>query len=57
MLLKNPKEFAHVAREWAVKYAAAPQKDESGGSDALKAEAREAQKAKEAGGAASKPSQ
>lgn len=57
MLLKNPKEFAHVAREWAVKYAGAPQKDESGGSDALKAEAREAQKAKEAGGAASKPSQ
>lgn len=28
MLLKNPKQFNKIAREWAVKYAGAPQ-DES----------------------------
>ena len=26
MLVKNPKEFERVAREWAVKYAGAPRK-------------------------------
>jgi ubiquitin-conjugating enzyme (huntingtin interacting protein 2) len=25
MLITNPKEFEHVAREWAIKYAGAPQ--------------------------------
>jgi len=24
MMIRNPKEFEHVAREWAVKYAGAP---------------------------------
>lgn len=57
MLLKDPKEFAHIAREWAVKYASAPQHDESSGSDALAAEAAEAAKAKAAGGAPSKTAQ
>lgn len=29
MLLKNPKEFAEVARKWAVQYADAPQNEAS----------------------------
>lgn len=31
MLLKRPKEFERVAREWAVIYAGAPAKDTGGG--------------------------
>jgi ubiquitin-conjugating enzyme (huntingtin interacting protein 2) len=37
MLIKNPAEFEHKAREWAVKYAGAPKSDEgqsSGGATA-----------------------
>ncbi|KAI9714856.1 MAG: hypothetical protein M1820_000145 [Bogoriella megaspora] len=32
MLIRNPAEFEHVAREWAIKYAGAPQKDIAEGS-------------------------
>ena len=32
MLLKNPAEFEHVAREWAVKYAGAPRREAGEGS-------------------------
>ncbi|KAI9807370.1 MAG: Ubiquitin-conjugating enzyme E2 1 [Piccolia ochrophora] len=32
MLVRNPKEFERVAREWAVKYAGAPKKDRGEGS-------------------------
>ena len=38
MLLKNPKEFEHVAQEWAVQYAGAPAKDQSAGSGGTTAE-------------------
>lgn len=42
MLLKSPKEFEHVAREWAVKFASAPPTDESGTSEELALEVEEA---------------
>jgi len=38
MLLKNPAEFEHVAREWAVKYAGAPKKERGEGSGGATAE-------------------
>jgi len=44
MLIKNPKEFERVAREWAVKYAGAPKKnigESSGGATATSIEAAE----------------
>ena len=37
MLIRNPVEFEHVAREWAVKFAGAPRKEHgqsSGGATA-----------------------
>lgn len=33
MLLKRPKEFERVAREWAVVYAGAPATNAAGGTD------------------------
>ena len=44
MLIKNPKEFERVAREWAVRYAGAPKKnigESSGGATAQSIEAAE----------------
>jgi ubiquitin-conjugating enzyme (huntingtin interacting protein 2) len=32
MLIRNPAEFEHKAREWAVQYAGAPKTDEGQGS-------------------------
>ncbi|KAF2750198.1 hypothetical protein M011DRAFT_464971 [Sporormia fimetaria CBS 119925] len=48
MLIKNPSEFEHVAREWSVKYAGAPKREVSGGSGGATAESikRKAQQAK-----------
>lgn len=46
MLIKNPKEFERVARDWAVKYAGAPRKyvgESSGGATAETIEAAEAE--------------
>ena len=46
MLIKNPKEFERVAREWAVKYAGAPRSyigESSGGATAESIEAAEAE--------------
>ncbi|KAF2004425.1 hypothetical protein P154DRAFT_519295 [Amniculicola lignicola CBS 123094] len=49
MLIRNPSEFAHVARDWAVKYAGAPKKEHAEGSGGATAESikRKAQMAKE----------
>jgi len=49
MLIRNPREFEHKAREWAVKYAGAPSKEESEGSGGATAESirRKQQQAKE----------
>lgn len=49
MLIRNPGEFDHVAREWAVKYAGAPKKERGEGSGGATAESikRKAQQAKE----------
>lgn len=49
MLLKNPAEFQHKAREWAVKFAGAPRKDRGEGSGGATAETikKKAQEAKE----------
>ena len=44
MLIKNPKEFERVAREWAVRYAGAPKRnigESSGGATASSIEAAE----------------
>jgi ubiquitin-conjugating enzyme (huntingtin interacting protein 2) len=44
MMIKNPKEFERVAREWAVKYAGAPRQhigESSGGATAQSIEAAE----------------
>ncbi|KAF1981833.1 hypothetical protein K402DRAFT_398229 [Aulographum hederae CBS 113979] len=38
MLIRNPEEFEHVAREWAVKYAGAPKKESGEGSGGATAE-------------------
>ena len=38
MLIRNPKEFEHVAREWAVKYAGAPRTEVAEGSGGSNAE-------------------
>jgi ubiquitin-conjugating enzyme (huntingtin interacting protein 2) len=38
MLIRNPSEFEHVAREWAVKYAGAPKKEVAEGSGGATAE-------------------
>ncbi|KAJ4302855.1 Ubiquitin-conjugating enzyme E2 1 [Kalmusia sp. IMI 367209] len=38
MLIRNPSEFEHVAREWAVKYAGAPRKEIAEGSGGATAE-------------------
>ena len=38
MMLKNHKEFEHVAQEWAVQYAGAPAKDQAEGSGGMTAE-------------------
>ena len=38
MLLRNPKEFEHVAREWAIKYAGAPRREIAEGSGGSNAE-------------------
>jgi ubiquitin-conjugating enzyme (huntingtin interacting protein 2) len=42
MLIKNPKEFERVAREWAVRYAGAPKKNVGEGSGGATAESIEA---------------
>ena len=51
MLITNPKEFAHVAQEWAVKYAGAPAQtggESSGGvSDEALKKQEESRKQKE----------
>lgn len=49
MLLKNPAEFQHKAREWAVKFAGAPRKERGEGSGGATAETikKKAQDAKE----------
>jgi ubiquitin-conjugating enzyme (huntingtin interacting protein 2) len=49
MLLKNPAEFEHVAREWAVKHAGAPKRECAEGSGGATAASikRKAQQAKE----------
>ncbi|KAF2181654.1 hypothetical protein K469DRAFT_713262 [Zopfia rhizophila CBS 207.26] len=49
MLIRNPSEFEHVARDWAVKYAGAPKKERGEGSGGATAESikRKAQMAKE----------
>jgi ubiquitin-conjugating enzyme (huntingtin interacting protein 2) len=49
MLLKNPAEFQHKAREWAVKFAGAPRKERGEGSGGATAETikKKAQEAKE----------
>ena len=44
MLIKNPKEFERVAREWAVRYAGAPKKNIGEGSGGATAESIEAEK-------------
>ena len=46
MLLKNPKEFARVAAEWAVKYANAPKRQTGEGSGGSTLESRKALKRK-----------
>ncbi|KAI9723886.1 MAG: hypothetical protein M1828_004005 [Chrysothrix sp. TS-e1954] len=38
MLLKNPKEFEHIAREWAMQYAGAPSKEAAEGSGGMTAD-------------------
>lgn len=38
MLIRNPAEFEHKAREWAVKYAGAPRKETAEGSGGATAE-------------------
>lgn len=49
MMIRNPAEFEHVARDWAVKYAGAPKKEIAEGSGGATAESikRKAQQAKE----------
>lgn len=49
MLIRNPAEFEHVAREWAVKHAGAPRREIGEGSGGATAESikRKAQQAKE----------
>lgn len=49
MLIQNPAEFEHHAREWAVKYAGAPKKERGEGSGGATAESikKKAQQAKE----------
>ena len=49
MLIRNPSEFEHVARDWAVKYAGAPKKEIAEGSGGATAESikRKAQQAKD----------
>lgn len=49
MLIRNPAEFEHVARDWAVKYAGAPKKEGGEGSGGATAESikRKQQKDKE----------
>jgi ubiquitin-conjugating enzyme (huntingtin interacting protein 2) len=42
MLIKNPREFERVAREWAVRYAGAPRKNIGEGSGGATAESIEA---------------
>ena len=38
MLIRNPAEYEHVAREWAIKYADAPKKEIAEGSGGATAE-------------------
>ncbi|KAF2205835.1 hypothetical protein GQ43DRAFT_436708 [Delitschia confertaspora ATCC 74209] len=49
MLIRNPAEFEHVARDWAVKYAGAPKREiaESSGGATAESLKRKAQQAKE----------
>jgi ubiquitin-conjugating enzyme (huntingtin interacting protein 2) len=49
MMIKNPKEFEHVARDWAVKYAGAPKREIAEGSGGATADSirRKAQQSKE----------
>lgn len=49
MLIRNPAEFEHKAREWAVKYAGAPKKEIAEGSGGATAESikRKAQQARQ----------
>jgi len=49
MLIRNPSEFEHVARDWAVKYAGAQKKEiaESSGGATAESIKRKAQLAKE----------
>jgi ubiquitin-conjugating enzyme (huntingtin interacting protein 2) len=49
MLIRNPSEFEHVARDWAVKHAGAPKKEIAEGSGGATAESikRKAQTAKD----------
>jgi ubiquitin-conjugating enzyme (huntingtin interacting protein 2) len=44
MLIRNPAEFEHKAREWAVKYAGAPKKEHAEGSGGATAESIKKQK-------------
>ena len=48
MLIRNPSEFEHVAREWAIKHAGAPKKEIAEGSGGATAESlkRKTQEAK-----------
>lgn len=45
MLLRNPGEFAHKAREWAVRHAGASPRDQGEGSGGATAESLQRQKA------------
>ncbi|KAF2012703.1 hypothetical protein BU24DRAFT_425336 [Aaosphaeria arxii CBS 175.79] len=49
MMIRNPAEFEHVARDWSVKYAGAPKKEVAEGSGGATAESikRKAQQAKD----------
>lgn len=44
MLIRNPSEFEHVAREWAVKHAGAPRKERGEGSGGATAESMQKKK-------------
>lgn len=43
MLIKNPKQFNKVAREWAIRYAGAPKRDDAEGSVGSAADEAEAE--------------
>ena len=43
MLIKNPKQFNRVAKEWAIRYAGAPKHDDAEGSVGSAADEAEAE--------------